>query len=71
MGNVGEIKEVSDGYARNFLFQKKLAIEATEVVLNLHKQKIEAGKMKNLNEDELAKKVAEVSAGSAFRLTGN
>ena len=25
----GEMKEVSDGYARNFLFPKKLAVEAT------------------------------------------
>ena len=29
IGKKGEIKEVSDGYARNFLFPKKLAKPAT------------------------------------------
>ncbi len=30
IGKKGEIKEISDGYARNFLFPKKLAQPATE-----------------------------------------
>ncbi|MBU0596203.1 50S ribosomal protein L9 [Candidatus Bipolaricaulota bacterium] len=30
MGHVGEIVDVSDGYARNFLFPKRLAVEPTE-----------------------------------------
>ena len=33
-GKCGEIKEVADGYARNFLFKKGLAAPATKTVLN-------------------------------------
>ncbi len=30
VGKKGEVKEVSDGYARNYLIPRKLAVEATE-----------------------------------------
>ena len=36
-GKRGELKEVSDGYARNFLLPKKLAKEATADTLNTFK----------------------------------
>jgi len=32
VGKAGEIKEVSEGYARNFLIPKKLAVVATQNV---------------------------------------
>ena len=38
MGKRDEIVTVSDGYARNFLFPKKLAMEATKANLNVVKQ---------------------------------
>jgi large subunit ribosomal protein L9 len=41
-GKKGDIKSVSDGYARNYLFVKGLAREATESGLNEIKQKKEA-----------------------------
>lgn len=34
LGKRGDVKEVSDGYARNFLFKKKLAVEATKENMN-------------------------------------
>jgi large subunit ribosomal protein L9 len=44
-GKKGEIKEVSDGYAHNFLFKKNLAVEATAENINRQKQK-EAGEQR-------------------------
>lgn len=41
-GKAGQIVSVSDGYARNFLFPKKLAMPATDGNLNAAKQKIAA-----------------------------
>ena len=38
-GKAGELVKVSDGYARNFLFPKKLAIEADAAALNDLKNK--------------------------------
>src|SRR6185436_20304048 len=34
LGRSGDVKEVSDGYARNFLIQKHLALPATAEILN-------------------------------------
>ena len=41
-GKKGDLIEVSEGYARNFLFPKKLAVEAQSQVLNDIKGKEEA-----------------------------
>ena len=41
-GKKGELKEVSDGYARNFLIPRKLAAEATADTLNAMKLKEKA-----------------------------
>jgi large subunit ribosomal protein L9 len=57
-GKKGEVKNVSDGYARNYLFVKGLAREATEGGLNEIKQKKEA---------ELRKTQAELDAAQALK----
>lgn len=41
-GKKGELCNVSDGYARNFLFPKKLAVEANNAALNELKNREEA-----------------------------
>lgn len=38
VGKKGEIKEVSDGYGRNFLINKKLAVQATAGSMNVLKK---------------------------------
>lgn len=57
-GKKGEMKEVSDGYARNFLFPKKLAQEANDVNMHILNKKNEADRKKKLAEIEEAQKVA-------------
>ena len=39
-GKKGEVKNVSDGYARNFLIGKGLAVEATAKNMNLLDKKL-------------------------------
>jgi len=50
LGKKGEIKEVSDGYARNYLIPKNLAVEATDGYIKHIKEskKIEDKKKENL-----------------------
>ncbi len=55
VGKAGEIVEVSDGYARNFLFKGGLAAEATNSNLNDLEQKKSAEKRKEQLELEEAK----------------
>lgn len=55
-GKKGDILEVSEGYARNFLLPKGLALEATAANLNMLKQQKEAdaAKQKKLLEEAKA-----------------
>ena len=57
-GKKGEIINVSDGYARNFLFPKKLAREATAENLNAVKVASDAAKHKLAVEKQEAKDLA-------------
>ena len=56
LGNKGDIVNASDGYARNFLFPKKLAIEATPQNL----QNLQTVKEKQNKQKELEKANAKV-----------
>lgn len=50
----GEVKEVSDGYARNFLIAKGIAKEANQSNLNDHKQQEKARELKVQKDEEEA-----------------
>lgn len=55
LGKKGELVNVSDGYARNYLFVKNLASEATNSVINEMKLQKEAEKRRKEEELEEAK----------------
>lgn len=62
-GKAGELIEVSDGYARNYLLKNKLAIEATPAKINELKQKQEAEERKRAQEREhWLQKAAQINA---------
>ena len=52
LGKKGEIVNVNDGYARNFILPKKLGVEATSKNLN-------DLKLKKANEEKIAKEILE------------
>ena len=59
LGKKDAVVEVSDGYARNFLFSKKLAVEATKANLNVLKQQQAAAARLAAEQLEAAKAQAE------------
>jgi large subunit ribosomal protein L9 len=70
LGRPGDIKDVADGYARNFLLPKGLAIEATGGELKHLAQERQAEKTKkdraHQDAEELAKRLADITL--VFRL---
>ena len=80
-GKKGELVNVSDGYARNFLFPKKLAVEADNTALNELKNREESKAHHKKEEIAAAKATAEkldgksvkiiAKAGAAGRLFGS
>lgn len=80
-GKAGQIVNVSDGYARNFLFPRQLAVEADAAAVNEVRTKTEAAqyhaKVEKDNSlkaaDTLKDKIIEIKAkaGSAGRLFGS
>lgn len=58
-GKKGELVNVSDGYARNFLFPRKLAMEANAQILNEIKNKNEAEQFKKAEDKKAALALAE------------
>ena len=72
VGSKGDIVEVSEGYGRNFLMPKKLAVEATAANLETAKQKANsAARKKQQATDEarlLAAQLEKVSVKVAVRI---
>ncbi len=70
IGQIGDVKEVSDGYARNFLFARKLGKPATEAAA----REVEGMKAKKLEAlamaQEQAKELAAKLTGLAIALQG-
>ena len=67
-GKKDEIVNVSDGYARNFLFPRKLAIEADAKALADAKNKEDAKKFKIEQDRKAAREIAEKLQGVTVKI---
>ena len=68
-GRKGEMKEVSDGYARNYLLPRKLASEATADALNALKLKEKAKAAQMAKEKALAEENAKRLSGVVVQIS--
>ncbi|HYA89303.1 MAG TPA: 50S ribosomal protein L9 [archaeon] len=69
LGTRGQLLEVAEGYARNFLLPRKLALEATPGNLKRLESMRAAFAKKEATEKESAQKLAELLAGVSLSLT--
>lgn len=67
-GKKGELISVSDGYARNYLFPRKLAKEANAQAMNELKNAEDAKAYKVTADTEIAKQTAEKIDGKSIKL---
>ena len=68
LGKKGDLVNASDGYARNFLFPKGLAIEANSSAMNDFNNKESAKKFHKAEEIKAAKADADKLDGKTFKL---
>ena len=68
-GKKGEMKEVSDGYARNYLLPRKLASEATADAINALKLKEKAKAAQMAKEKALAEENAKRLSGVVVQIS--
>lgn len=68
VGKKDQVIEASDGYARNFLFPKKLAVEANSANMNNLKAKQESNQYRKDVEKQEAQKIAEKLKGIMLKV---
>lgn len=68
-GKKGDVVEASDGYARNFLFPRKLAEEANALNVHTLNLKKEADRRKKVEETEAAQKLADELKGKVIKIS--
>jgi large subunit ribosomal protein L9 len=69
LGKKGDLVNASDGYARNFLFPKGLAVEANAQAMNEFNNKEEAKKFHKAEEVKAANEIKDKLDGKTFKLT--
>ena len=69
LGKKGELVNASDGYARNFLFPKNLAVEANAQNMSELKNREQAEKYRIATETAAAKANVEKMSGKTIKLT--
>lgn len=68
LGKKGDLVNTSDGYARNFLFPKGLAVEANAQAMNEFNNKEKAKKFHKAEEIKAANEVKDKLEGMTFKL---
>jgi large subunit ribosomal protein L9 len=68
VGRAGQVKEVSDGYARNYLFPRKLAVPATKSALKQVEDREKMAARRLATEEQEAQRVAERLATEPLKL---
>lgn len=68
LGKNGDLVNASDGYARNFLFPKGLAVEANASAMNEFNNKESAKKFHKAEELKAAQATADTLNGKTFKL---
>ena len=69
VGKKDEVINASDGYARNFLLPKKLAVEANSANMNKLKAKQDSNQYRKNVEKEEAQKIAEKLKGILLKIS--
>ena len=68
-GKKGQLVKVSDGYAKNFLLKKGLAVEATPQALNEYKAEQAAKANREVKERAAAAELAKSIEGKSLKIT--
>jgi len=68
LGKAGEVKRVANGYARNYLIPKGLAVLATAALLRQVEAQREAERRRETREEEMARELAARLGGLTLRL---
>ncbi|HHU76844.1 MAG TPA: 50S ribosomal protein L9 [Firmicutes bacterium] len=68
LGQKGDLREVADGYARNFLIPRGLAVEATPGQMRAFEANREILDRKSAKEEKVAREVAEKLSGRSFAI---
>ena len=63
LGLIGEVVNVKDGFARNFLFPRKLAVRASEHNLSMVVKRVKAVRESELKQQDEAKALAKILEG--------
>jgi len=69
LGKKGELVSVSDGYARNYLFPRRIAAEASKQALNELDAKHQAQEHRKQEELAAAENLARTLAGASVKIT--
>lgn len=69
LGHAGDVKDVADGYARNYLIPKKLATVATAEGMKRIERIKQAGDERRLRESEQLEELASLLEGTAISVS--